>query len=284
MWFFSWWDKFIRWLRELLGARDKRDTGTKQYPLSEGEVPRDELDLADDREFLSPPIVDEPLYRCATAVTVLGFIPHAEIDVQVDGVPEATVVAGYPMPQGETVHLPNPLNLGQQVRARQRTSTAQSDWSVAVTVGDHTRDYPAGPPRPQVNPAPVHECGSRTGVSNLLTGGNVWITADGTEVGRVEGCSEHQGVNVNPDYSFSQRVRAWFELCGDASPPSVEHITQPPPAPLPTPGIDTAYDGGEQLRVTNVVNGARVTVYRNGVNQGTWRCWRRPSYCRSVRS
>ncbi len=241
--------------------------------MNQKEVPRQELDLRDDRELLSPPIVSEPLYRCATTVTVLGFVPHAEIDVEVNGMIEATVVAGYPVPHGELIPLPNPLNAGQQVRARQRTSSAQSLWSASVIVRDHTQDYPAGPPRPQINPAPVYQCGSRTGVSNLLTGGNVWIAANGNEVGRVDGCREHQGVNVTPDYGLNERVRAWFELCGDPSPPSIEYITQPPPNPLPTPGINTAYEEGEQLLVTNIVNGARVTVYRNGVNQGTWRCW-----------
>jgi hypothetical protein len=241
--------------------------------MDQKEVPREKLDLRENPEILSPPIILEPLYRCATTVTVLGFVPHAEIDVEIDGMIVATVIASYSVPNGETINLPNPLNTGQQVRARQRTSTTQSVWSASVTVRDHTQDYPAGPPRPHINPAPVYQCGSRTGVSNLLTGGSVWITADGAEVGRVNGCSEHQGVNVSPDYGLNQRVRAWFELCGDPSPPSLEHTTQPPPTPLPTPGIDTAYEDGEQLRVTNIVNGARVTVYRNGANQGTWRCW-----------
>jgi len=240
--------------------------------VNQEEVPRESLNLRDDPELLSPPMVGR-LYRCATAVTVLGFEPHAEIQIEVAGVIVVTVTVGFPQPHGETIQLPSPLNTGEQVRVRQRTSSGQSVWSAPVTVRDHTQDYPAGPPRPQVNPAPVCECGSRTGVSNLLIGGNVWITADGNEVGRVNGCSEHQGVNVNPDYGPNEKVRAWFELCHDPSPPSVEHITQPPPKPLPAPGIDTAYEEGEQLRVTNVVNGARVTVYRNSVNQGTWRCW-----------
>src|SRR6185436_18226675 len=112
---------------------------------------------------------------------------------------------------------------------------------------DHTADFPAGPPRPQVFPTPLYECGSRTGVDNLLGGGNVWITADGVEVGRVDGCAARQGVSVNPDFGLGQRVRAWFELCGDPSPPSIEHVTQVGPSPLPAPGFDPIYDGGDQL-------------------------------------
>lgn len=236
------------------------------------EVPRKRLRLKDKRTLLSPPWLAKP-YQCATAVTVYGFVPHAEIDIEVAGAIVVSQAVDFPEPQGATLALPAPLVAGETVRARQRKGGAQSAWSPAVVVADHTAEYPAGPPRPEINPAPVFKCGSRTGVSNLLAGGNVWITADGGEVGRADGCAPHQGVNVNPDYGLGQKVRAWFELCKDPSPPSVEHVTQPPPAPLPAPGFDPIYEGGEQLRITNIVNGARVTLYRNGFNQGTWRCW-----------
>jgi hypothetical protein len=236
-------------------------------------VSRDRLDLRPDRQRLSPPIVVAPLYQCAIAVTVIAYVPEAEIEVQVNGVTEANVSGGFPWPEGITIPLSNELVAGDVVRARQRTASAQSDWSTPVTVRDHTADYPAGPPRPEVNPAPVYECGVRTGVSNLLTGGHVWITADGATVGEVKGCSEHQGVNVSPAYSLGQRVRAWFEICNDSSPPSEEHITQAPPSPLPQLTVDDIYEGGQSVTVRNVTNGARVSLYRDGVPVGTWGCW-----------
>jgi hypothetical protein len=84
-------------------------------------------------------------------------------------------------------------------------------------------------------------------------------------------------VNVSPAYGPNQRVRASFELCNDPSPSSEEQITQAPPSPapspLPAPGFDPIYASGEQLRINNIVNGARETLLRNGVNQGTCGCW-----------
>jgi len=236
-------------------------------------VERKRLELPDNRQFLSPPIVTEPLYECAIAVTVISYVLDADIELEVDGIIIASANGGSPWPEGVTVPIPNALVAGQKVRARQKTAIALSDWSAEVIVKDHTKDYPAGLPRPEINPAPVFECGVRTGVSNLLTGGNVWISADQIEVGRVNGCSSHQGVNVSPAYGLDQKVRAWFELCKDPSPPSIEYVTGKPPNPLPAPSVDPIFESGTVLTVKNIVNGAKVTVYRNGVNQGTWPCW-----------
>jgi hypothetical protein len=242
--------------------------------MDETVVQIEQLKLKPNRKLLSPPWLGEPLYQCATAVTVWGFVAHATLDVELDGAVVVTVVAGFPEPIGARVKLPAPLIAGQKVRVRQHSDGLTSDWSPVAEVRDHTVDYPAGPPRPQVNPAPVFTCGSRTGVGNLLGGANVWITADGTEVGRVNGCgAPQQGVNVNPFYSLGQKVRAHTELCKDEAPPSIEYTAGPGPNPLPTPGFDPIYAGGEQIRITSIANGARVHVTRDGMPMGTYRCW-----------
>jgi hypothetical protein len=240
--------------------------------VKQRDVPRERLQLRESPELLSPPWL-AALYQCATAVTVQGCVSDAELELEVGGSVVVTHVAGFADPLGELIALPAPLVTGQQVRARQRLGGALSAWSVPVTVRDHREDLPAGPPRPEINPGPVYKCGCRTGVGDLLAGADVWITADGAEVGRVSGCSTQQGVDVAPDYGLGQRVRAWSELCGDPSPPSIEHVTIAPPAPLPTPGFEPVHAGADQIVVDTIVNGARVTVLRNGVNQGTWGCW-----------
>jgi len=42
---------------------------------------------------------------------------------------------------------------------------------------------------------------------------------------------------------------------------------------MPTPGFEPPYAGGAQLVVTNLANGARFDLSRNGINLGTWRTW-----------
>ncbi len=240
--------------------------------MEEDVIHREKIDLRDDPEILSPPIVLQA-YACGTSVTVTSFVPQAEIELDVEGT--STIrTAGYPDPDGFTFTGLTPLQPGKKIRARQHSDGATSDWSVTINVVDSREEYPAGPPRPEISPSPVFECGSRTGVANLLSGCNVWILADGTQVGRVEGAKEHQGVNVNPDYGLNQAVRARAELCGDESPFSIEYNSGPAPNPLPTPLIDDAFDTSKRIRITNLVNGARFQVTRSsGGMSGTYRTW-----------
>ncbi len=238
------------------------------------EVPREKLRLQDDPKLLSPPIVTQPLYACAKAVNVTGYVPNATIDLQVNGV---IVTAGFgggsPAPAGATIPLVTPLVAGQTVRARQQHAGAKSGWSQAALVRDHTVDYPAGPPRPELFPTPLFDCGVRTGVGNLLVGCDVRITENGVTAGSVAGASNPQGVNVAPPYQTGQHVRAWAELCKDPSPPSLEETVLPAPPLLPAPGFDPIYAGGTDVVVNTIVDGARFTLSRNGLLVGTFPCW-----------
>ena len=55
----------------------------------------------DDRKsMLSPPTVIPPLYECATAVSVEGFVPGATIDIYANG---ARMGVGYQMHHGGRV-------------------------------------------------------------------------------------------------------------------------------------------------------------------------------------
>lgn len=146
------------------------------------QLSRNEVQLKEDRKLISPPILIGPAYACSRVVKVISFIPFATIEVELNGAIAASQSAGFPEPNGALISLPSPLTGGEVLRARQKTLIAISGWSNAVTATKHQQDFPAGPPRPEINPAPVYECGARTGVSNLLIGANVWITANGTEV------------------------------------------------------------------------------------------------------
>lgn len=238
------------------------------------EVPRERLQLRDDPALLSPPIVAQPVYGCAKAVNVIGYVPGATLDVEINGgIPIAGFPGGSPAPYGAMIPLPTALTPGQAVRARQHRGSTTSAWSPAVAVRDHTADFPSGLPRPELFPAPLYRCGIRTGVGNLLVGCDVRVTADGGAIGQVFGANNPQGVNVAPAYQVGQHVRAWATLCHDPSPPSLEQVVLAPSLPLPAPGFNPTYEGATDLVVNTIANGARFMLSRNGVLVGTFPCW-----------
>ncbi len=241
--------------------------------MDKDEVELQGLDLKNDPEFISVPYLEEPLYKCAKSVTARGFMPRARIEIEIEGNIEISQNAGFPEPHGATFPLASEPQDTQKLRVRQISGGATSEWSRIYHVGKHTVDYPAGLPRPEIDPNPVHKCGSRTGVSNLIPGCEVWITASGIEKGRVSGASKRQGVNINPFYQLNEKVQAWATLCGDPSSPSAQHDAQPPPSPLPAPSFDEFFEDQERLRLTGLVNGARFEIVRNGNRLGPWRTW-----------
>lgn len=213
--------------------------------------------------------VDNAAALPTAATTTEAVNPCATSPGQLDAL---STQADFPDPVGYSFTSVGPLKAGQALQARQIVDGVPGPWASATVIDFHDL-YPAGLPRPQISPDPVYECGSRTGAGNLLTGCNAWITADGVEVGRQNGATAQQGINVNPDYGLAQRVRAGAELCGEPSPPSVEYLTGAPPNPVPAPGVDPVYAGAERIAVNALVNGARFTVERGGAVLGPIRTW-----------
>ena len=54
-----------------------------------------EVQLKDNPQLISPPIIKEPVYGCANSVTFLSFEPHVEIDIEIDGVIQNPVQVEY---------------------------------------------------------------------------------------------------------------------------------------------------------------------------------------------
>jgi len=241
------------------------------------EIPRDRARIKDDPNVISPPIITQP-YGCAKSVNVTGYIPNATLDLEVDGVVVVNNFPGNsPTPWGALIPLPVPLKVNQvppqKVRARQHFGGATSNWTDFVAVRDHTVDFPAGLPRPELFPLPLNKCGIRTGVGNLIVGCDVEILVEDNPDGSVQGANNPQGVNLNTPYLDGQHVRARATLCGDPSPLAAEQVVQVAPLPLATPTFAPFIQGGTDLVVQGLADGAHFEVKRNGISLGTTGCW-----------
>jgi dienelactone hydrolase len=242
------------------------------------EIPRDKARIEDNPKVISPPIITQPLYGCAKSVNITGYIPNATLDLEVDGVVVvANFPGGSPTPQGALIKLPTPFKvnqaLPQQVRARQNFGGATSNWTNFVQVRDHTADFPAGLPRPELFPLPLNKCGIRTGVGNLIVGCDVEILVSGNPDGLVQGANNPQGINLTTAYVDTQHVRAKATLCADPSPLAAEQIVQIAPLPLAAPTFAPFVQGGSDLVVQGLADGAHFELKRNGISLGATGCW-----------
>ncbi|MCB9231972.1 MAG: exo-alpha-sialidase [Bacteroidia bacterium] len=214
--------------------------------------------------LLSPPIVDPELYGCATAVTVSGFVPGAVIDIYANG---NIHLGGGPSdaPYGQSFKVSPALVVGQVITATQTFGGIVSDFSAPVTVKSYREDHPEGYGKPKLN-KPIYNCGGAISVSNLAKGGLVKVFADGVQVGSVDGCGVGQWVSVSPDFATNQKISATVTLCNKESPSSDTVVVIKEPNSLPTLQIKEIYENGTTCSISNIINGAEVTVF-NGQTQ-----------------
>src|SRR5262249_30099406 len=84
----------------------------------------------------------------------------------------------------------------------------------------------------------------------------------------VQGANNPQGVNLVNAYVDGQHVRAKATLCADPSPLSAEQIVQIAPLPLAAPTFDTFVQGGSDLVMEGLADGAHFELKRNGISLG----------------
>lgn len=211
------------------------------------------------KELLSPPTVSEPLYECATAVSVAGFAPGALIEIYSNGT--ATIGGGVSdAPWGQSFAVNPPLTNGQVITATQTLGGVMSPHSKGITVKSFFESHPEGLPKPRLD-TPIYNCGGAIGVNNLAPGGLLEVFADSTLVGKAAGCGAGQWVFAKPSFVTGQKVYATETLCAKTGPKSDAVPVFPEPSSLPTPVMGAVYEGGKYCTVSSITNGATVTVF-----------------------
>lgn len=208
---------------------------------------------------LSPPTVNGPLYGCAAALTVQGFVPGAKIDIYVNGT--AHVGGGTSdSPWGQRFGVNPPLSANQVVTATQTVGSDTSLPSPPVTVSSYGEQNHGRMTTPLIE-GPLYACGGAVSVRNLVNGGNLLVFANGNQIGHVNGCGEGQWLSVNPLLVAGASVVADEKLCSTTSPQSAPVVVGPTPAALPQLTVGDVYEGGKYCVVDGITNGALVETY-----------------------
>jgi outer membrane protein assembly factor BamB len=206
--------------------------------------------LKENPRFLSPPILQRPIYGCASSVVVKGFVPGAELLVFVSGSPTVIGHATSLLSAGQNIPVSITFTVGQKIVARQKFNGATSGPSNIVTVTNYQDDYPSGLPKPRLAPAPCLDCGRAVGIADVIPGAWVHVMSEkalgggtfspATQIGSV---SDFPYTFVSPAFAKGDRIHAESGICTATSPPSDPEIVQPDPAAIPAPALDPIHQG-----------------------------------------
>ncbi|MFN2137984.1 MAG: transglutaminase domain-containing protein [Candidatus Promineifilaceae bacterium] len=219
----------------------------------------------DGEEQLSPPIVSSPIYECAEAVNVYGFVPHATVEVFANG---NDLVGSETPPFGfAQINLTRRLNLGESITATQTVNGVTSVQSYIPVIVSPRPDQLG---KPVVNPD-IYECGRVVPVSNLSPSVRVHVSENGAVIGSKPTDGTWEDVVTQP-LNAGGSVTAQQVACeGDAaqevkSPVSEPVIVQGAPNPMPAPKVDakSLYVGNDTVTCLDLLIGSAITILDSG--------------------
>jgi len=233
-------------------------------------------DLKFNPEVVSPPILIDPIYACASTVVVRGYAHDATLEIFVAGDPNSIGMTKGTDPYQQTVKVSPAFTSGQTVTAIQIYKGVKSKASNAVVVKDFTVDYPSGLPKPRVSPAAQFECGKAVGAADVVPG--AWWKAFAEDPKMGGGFDPPVQIGGNQDFPYTfvsplkkgQRIRIQSGLCKSLSALSDPQIVavDPPGAP-PAPIVDHPVIEGADIVVVRgpggqpLLDGAAIEVYGN---------------------
>ena len=230
-------------------------------------MPPDIHDKFPIRESLSPPIVSPPVYECAEAVFVSGFVPHAEVRVFANTSEE---LARVEPPFGFAhITLKRRVKLGESLTATQTVNGVQSPHSIQPVIVAALDENAVKTTKPDVGKQ-LFECGIVVPVGNLVPSVRVHVREDGQEIANVPVAQTWHAV-LTPPLNAGGKVSAQQFACEGTTHEiqgviSDSVVVQPAPSPIPPPQPDgnSMIPGNDTVTLTGLLVGAGVEIFDNG--------------------
>ncbi len=219
--------------------------------------------VVQDNTPVPPAGVKSPLCAGGTTVTVTGLLLGSRVRIQANGVDLGE--AESPV-NGDFDFLVPPLNGGDAIAATQELCGEWSAPGAAVIVDP----APGSLPQPVVHD-PLFECAAVVRVSNLHPGTRVYVysTFLAAPIGEKQVYTTEADVSVAPLLIRGDEIFAVQRGCGlvssKSAPVLVQAIEELPPPKVAEP----LYACESGVTVVDVVPGARVDVFVNGIFRGT---------------
>lgn len=223
-------------------------------------------------EPVDPTGVAEPLCAGGETVSVTGLDEGAEVEIAVEvpssgaSPPSRTVYRGGAPEQGTHEFHVDPLPPRAEVSARQTVCGLPSGWSGTVTASARTEQLDT----PEI-PGPLFECATVVHVTDLTPGTWVYVESadlDGT-IGKEWVTDTDATVEVAPQLAAGDEITARTVGCGEESAESGSEPVNDLDELGPPTVVEPVYNCHRPVRVTDVVPGAAVDVYVDGIWAGT---------------
>ena len=273
-----------------LAAWDARFSSHRSWLLSacspspSGGITTQDIPKKDNPNVLSPPLISEPIYKCASSIHVGSVVVGATVELFVGGT--SVGVQTVESPGGVTFSLSSPVPSDMlDVVAVQSFLGAQSS-SPSSKTREYQQDYPNGLPTPSFNPDVHYQCASKVTVQHVhgatLTVG--LINSQGTVQTRTSGgggTSWTVGVSAPRAFQQGDGVRVMQSLCGDDSDWSAYSPIQDPPSTLPKVKFkpETPFEGQRFTDFFPIIPGANIEAMKRqspgnqvigSANTGSW--------------
>jgi hypothetical protein len=221
------------------------------------------------RESLSPPIIAHPVYECAEAVTVTGFMAHARVRIFAnlnDLLAQEEPCLGF-----ATITLNRRVKVGESLTATQEVNgqtSLLSSLPVIVQPLDQNRIRNTKPDVVE----PLYECGRVVPVANLVPITRLHVLENGAEIGQAAVAQNYHAVVTSPLKAGSQVSAVQIACEGtdhEIKGPQSDFAFPPPltaPSPPPAPIVDAAslIPGNDVVTLTGLLVGASVQIFDQG--------------------
>ncbi|KAL6408141.1 chloride channel [Ilyonectria robusta] len=232
------------------------------------------------REFpydkaLSPPMLDRPIFECAEAVRVSGFVPCAIVRVYAN----ITELVGEDTPPFAVadITLNRALKLGDSITATQTVLRITSTPTIVPVMVSPNDASAVSKTKPKVH-ADLYECGALVPVDNVVAGTRIHVQEDGVEIGSAATAADTCHVWTSQLHA-SRNVTAFQVLC-EGSDHETKGLTSDPvrvnaaPSPIPPPTVEGSQliSGTTVVWLNGLLCGARVEIFQSGavITNGGW--------------
>lgn len=212
---------------------------------------------------LLAPEAKGPLSTCSKKVRVRGHIAGATVRVLVNGSETTSKLSNWP---DDIFDIGTGLNAGDRVTARQEFNGETSPESPLPVIVQHVPPTLAS----LTIATRLYRCGTAIWTEGAVPGAGVKAWIGTTQVGAGSSIDGVARLTYEPGLNLNQTLSLVQTTCTNQSKTTVSQPADPLPNALPTPFIiKPLIECMTAITIYNVVDGATVTLYRNGTKEAS---------------